>query len=194
MQENDANSGLGALVNDVSRLLRRRFDQRAKDLGLTRAQYYLLGRLSRHEGINQAGLADLLEVEPITLARLVDRMEKGGWIERRPDPADRRARRLFLTEKSRPMLGRMRRIAAAVYDEALHELAPGERRDLIDLLQRTRAGLSAVLAEAAERSGHARPQRHSAERRPALAQPVQGQPVERRRNGAAPPRNGAGRG
>lgn len=137
----DPNRSLGALVNDVARLLRKRFDQRAKDLGLTPAQYYLLGKLSRNEGINQVGLADLLEIEPITLARLVDRMETGGWLERRADPADRRARRLFLTAKSHPVLTRMRGIASGVYEEALEGLASERREQLIDSLLLARRNL-----------------------------------------------------
>ncbi|MCW5772756.1 MAG: MarR family transcriptional regulator [Rhodospirillaceae bacterium] len=144
----DPNRSLGWLIGDVSRLLRKRFDLRARDLGLTRAQYYLLGKLSRHEGINQVGLADMLEVEPITLARLVDRMENGGWIERRPDPADRRARRLYLTGKSHPVLERMQAIANAVYDEALAELPAASREKLIDTLQQVRRNLAEIGADA----------------------------------------------
>jgi len=119
MENHDQSPTLGSLLNEVSRLIRKKFDQRAKDLALTRAQYYLLAKLSRNEGINQVGLADLLEVEPISAARLVDRMEAGGWVVRRPDPADRRARRLFLTAKSRPVIERMRKIANGIYDEAI---------------------------------------------------------------------------
>lgn len=137
----DLNRSLGGLVSDVARLLRKRFDQRAKDLGLRPAQYYLLGKLARNEGINQVGLAEILEIEPITLARLVDRMEAGGWLERRPDPADRRARRLYLTKKSRPVLARMRVIASGVYEEALTGLAPAARERLIDALVRARRNL-----------------------------------------------------
>lgn len=134
MNGTDINRSLGGLVSDVARLFRKRFDQRAKDLGLRPAQYYLLGKLSRNEGINQVGLADLLEVEPITLARLVDRMEAGGWIERRPDPADRRARRLYLTAKSRPVLQRMRAIAGGVYEDAMLGLPEPAREALIEAL------------------------------------------------------------
>jgi len=78
----------GFLVNDVARLFGRRFDHNGRRLGLTRAQCRTLGYLARNEGINQAGLADLLEIRPMTLVRQIDRMEEAGWIERRPDPAD----------------------------------------------------------------------------------------------------------
>jgi MarR family transcriptional regulator for hemolysin len=142
MENNDADPGLGSLLNDVSRLIRKKFDQRAKDLQLTRAQYYLLAKLSRNEGINQVGLADLLEVEPISTARLVDRMEAGGWVERRADPADRRARRLFLTRKSRPVIDRMRKIANVIYDEALDGLDRAAREQLIAALMHARRNLS----------------------------------------------------
>ncbi|HEX6012301.1 MAG TPA: MarR family transcriptional regulator, partial [Geminicoccaceae bacterium] len=98
---NDAAPTLGFLLSDAARLFRRRFDQKARPFGLTRAQWQVLARLARHEGINQAGLADLLDLEPITLCRQIDRMEEGGWVTRRPDPGDRRARLLFLTDKAR---------------------------------------------------------------------------------------------
>ena len=89
--------GVGALLVEVGRLLRRNFNRRAQELGLTQAQWQALAHLSRKQGINQACLADLLEVQPITLARLIDRLAAAGWVERRPDPADRRAQRLYLT-------------------------------------------------------------------------------------------------
>lgn len=142
MDNLDANASLGSLLNDVSRLIRKRFDQRARDLRLTRAQYYLLAKLSRHEGINQVGLAELLEVEPISAARLVDRMELAGWVERRPDPADRRARRLFLAPKARPVIERMRAIAAGIYEEALAGVGPADRKRLMALLAHARRNLS----------------------------------------------------
>src|SRR5207244_13203899 len=111
----DLNRSFGFLVNDVARLFGRRFDHngRRRRLGLTRAQCRTLGYLARNEGINQAGLADLLEIRPMTLVRQIDRMEDDGWIERRPDPADRRARRPFLTATAWPVLGRIPNVATA---------------------------------------------------------------------------------
>src|ERR1700752_4303592 len=125
----DLERSFGFLVSDGARLFGRRFDHNGRRLGLTRAQCRTLGYLARNEGINQAGLADLLEIRPMTLVRQIDRMEEAGWIERRPDPADRRARRLFLTAKARPILGRIWNVA----DEA---------ETLIDLLHRVHATLS----------------------------------------------------
>ena len=89
----------GALLIDSARLLRQRFDQRARAMGLTRAQWNVLSHLYRNDGINQAGLADLMEVEPITVGRQLDRMEEAGWIARQPDPSDRRVRRIYMTRQ-----------------------------------------------------------------------------------------------
>ncbi len=133
----------GYLVHDVARLFARRFNQRALlFLGLTRSQCRVLGYLARHEGINQAGLADLLEIKPMTLVRQIDRMEEDGWIERRPDPADRRARRLVLTEKARPILARILDLSAEIRREAFADLSEEEGRHLIDLLRRVHGNLA----------------------------------------------------
>jgi DNA-binding MarR family transcriptional regulator len=138
----DLDRSFGFLVNDVARLFGRRFSHNGRRLGLTRAQCRTLARIARHEGINQAGLADLLEVRPMTLVRQIDRMEDAGWIERRPDPADRRARLLFLTDKARPILGRIRAVANETRDEALTGLSPPEKAQLVALLTRVHATLS----------------------------------------------------
>jgi DNA-binding MarR family transcriptional regulator len=139
----DLDRSFGFLVHDVARLFARRFNQRALlFLGLTRAQCKVLGYLARNEGINQAGLADLLEIKPMTLVRQIDRMEEDGWIERRPDPADRRARRLVLTEKARPILARILDLSNEVRNQAFAGLSEAERRHLIDLIARVHGNLS----------------------------------------------------
>ena len=139
----DLNRSFGFLVHDVARLFGRRFNQRALlFLGLTRAQCKVLGYLARNEGINQAGLADLLEIKPMTLVRQIDRMEEDGWIERRPDPTDRRAHRLFLTEKARLILARILDLSNEVRTEAFAGLSKAEGRHLIDLLARVHGNLS----------------------------------------------------
>src|SRR5215510_7137590 len=89
---------LGFLIHDVARLLRRRFEQQARDLGLTRSQWQVLVWLAQHEGIHQGGLAELLEIEPITLARIVDKLVDAGLVERRTHARDRRIRLLHLTD------------------------------------------------------------------------------------------------
>src|SRR3974390_3306406 len=113
----------GFLVHDVARLFGRRFNQRALlFLGLTRAQCKVRASPARNEGINQAGLAYLLEMKPMTLVRQIDRMEEDGWIERQPQPGDRRARRLVLTEKARPILARILDLSNTVRHEAFADL------------------------------------------------------------------------
>ncbi len=149
----------GYLVSDVARLLRRVFDQRARTVGLSLAQGRALIYLAHHEGINQSGLAELLEVQPISLARLLDRMETTGWIERRPDPADRRAHRLHLTDKARPMLALIRDLAAQSRAEALLDLSDGEKDVLMRLLARVHDNLSSREPDDAPRlplAGHGR--------------------------------------
>ena len=140
----DLDRSFGFLINEVARLFGRRFDHNAQRcrLGLTRAQCRIIGYLARNEGINQAGLADLLEVRPMTLVRQIDRMELTGWIERRADPGDRRARRLFLTEKGRRVMSRIWDIASDTRDEALARLPAADGERVIALLQRVRETLS----------------------------------------------------
>ncbi len=125
---------VGFLLHDVSRLLRKRFDRRARALGLTRAQWRVLAHLAPRQGINQSALAEILEVENITLGRHVDRLEQTGWVERRPDPDDRRVWRLFLTDKSRPILDQMEILAVETQEEAMASLSEGERHGLMALL------------------------------------------------------------
>jgi MarR family transcriptional regulator, transcriptional regulator for hemolysin len=135
---------MGFLLHDVARLMRKRFEQHARTnaLGLTRSQASVLGRLSRQEGINQVTLAQLLELEPITLVRLLDRLQAAGLIERRPDPSDRRAYTLYLTARARPLLDRVALIARDVYDEALNGLSPPERQQLVTMLEMMKGNLT----------------------------------------------------
>jgi DNA-binding MarR family transcriptional regulator len=138
--------GLSLLVQDVGRLLRRQIDQRAQALGLTSAQWRVLSAIVRaevlnHEPHNQASLAEQLEVEPITLSRLVDRMESAKLIERRPDPGDRRAYRLFLTDAARPLVADFRAIAHECLTAALAGVSESEIEAVVDVLTRVRANL-----------------------------------------------------
>ncbi|MGE0717730.1 MAG: MarR family winged helix-turn-helix transcriptional regulator [Alphaproteobacteria bacterium] len=132
---------LGFLLHDVARLLRKRFDRRARVLGLSRAQWWVLVHLSRNEGIHQGGLAEILEVEPITLARHIDRLEASGHVERRPDDRDRRLKRLFLTDAAAPVLERMRDLGAETREEALVGLGPQARERLITVLEKMKSNL-----------------------------------------------------
>jgi MarR family transcriptional regulator, transcriptional regulator for hemolysin len=138
----DPERSFGFLLHDIARLMRKKFDQRARGLGLSRSQWQVLVHLSRHEGINQSGLAEILEIENITLGRLIDRMEEAGWVERRPDRNDRRARLLFMTKKVEPVMERMRELAEETRNEALEGLGSAEREALLDALTHIRANLS----------------------------------------------------
>lgn len=126
---------LGFLMSDVSRLMRRRFDERARRSGATGAQWRTLKILERHEGLNQGRLAELLEVEPITCSRMIDRLQDAGLVDRRPDPSDRRAWKLHLTPKARPILEELRAVAAGMIEEALQGLNARERSALIAALE-----------------------------------------------------------
>jgi DNA-binding MarR family transcriptional regulator len=133
---------LGTMVADVSHLMRRAFDERARSSGLSRPQWRVLTMLRRHEGINQGGLAELVEVEPITLCRMVDRLQEAELVERRADPSDRRAWRLHLTDKARALLEEMRPMAFNLFDDAMTGLDAAERSDLFRMLERIRTNLS----------------------------------------------------
>jgi DNA-binding MarR family transcriptional regulator len=133
---------IGVLVSDAARLLRRRFDARARRIGVSRAQWQVLIALSRSEGINQAALAERLEVETITVGRMVDRLEEAGLVERRADPADRRAWRLFLTARAHPLLAELQAVAMQVRAEMLAGFDAAEQAALHGLLLRLRANLA----------------------------------------------------
>lgn len=145
---------LGFLISDVSRLMRRRFDERARQVGATRAQWRTLTTLSRNEGINQGALADLLEVEPITLCRMIDRLEESDLVERRRDPADRRAWQLFLTDKSKPILEELRGLADDLFDQMLVGMDEPAREALVGSLELMRANLGTLPAPRTTEAAH----------------------------------------
>ncbi|MBZ9856288.1 MarR family transcriptional regulator [Mesorhizobium sp. CA13] len=122
------------VLHDVARLLRKRFEQRSRTSGLTRAQWQVLALLSLHEGIHQNKLADLIEIVPITLARLLDKMEARGFIERRPNPSDRRAWLLYLTPQARPLIEVMRSNGQKTRNEAFAGLPPETQQQLLQTL------------------------------------------------------------
>src|SRR5689334_18003827 len=138
---NVSRAALGFLISDVSRLLRRDFDRRAHHLGLSQAQWRVLARLTRCEGINHASLAEQLEIQPISLTRLIDRMQASGWVERRPDPKDRRALRLFLTPKAQPLIAELFRLGEQTRTAALDGLSEIESRALLEYLHRVKLNL-----------------------------------------------------
>jgi DNA-binding MarR family transcriptional regulator len=133
---------IGSMIAQVARLMRRSFDERARSIGVTRPQWQVLSLLARHEGINQGGLAELLEVEPITLGRMIDRLQEAAVVERRPDPADRRAWRLFLTDKGNQLIDDMRPLALETLETALDGVDPARRDEMLVALDRMRGNLS----------------------------------------------------
>jgi MarR family transcriptional regulator for hemolysin len=135
---------LSFLLHDVARLQRKRCEQRARNAGLPSAQWQAIACLAKNEGINQAGLAELLEIEPITLVRTLDRLAERGLIERRPDPSDRRSWLLFLKDAARPLLAVMQRIGEATRAEALAGVSEGERMHLVESLIRIKTNLTAA--------------------------------------------------
>lgn len=142
MKPENLERSIGLLIHDVSRLLRRRFELRLKSDGLTRGQWSVLVHLSRCEGINQISLAEILEIEPISLVRMLDRLEAAGWVERRMDPADRRARLLYLRPEASEALEPVWTIGAEVREEALSGVSPAERDQLIEVLLLMKENLS----------------------------------------------------
>ena len=145
---------LGFLIHDVQRLMRKRFEARASGLGLSSAQWRLMVRVAKEEGITQARLAELLEIEPISVSRLVDRMEEGGWIQRRQDAADRRVRMIFPTEKASAAYADVKSLAGEVYEESLTGVPPQERRMLIRVLDTIVQNLTDGEASSLEKIGN----------------------------------------
>lgn len=133
---------LGTMVAQVSRLMRRAFDERARSIGVTRPQWQVLTLLTLHAGINQGGLAEILEVEPITLGRMIDRLQEAELVERRPDPADRRAWRLHLTDKGSSLIEQLKPLAFETFEEALDGIPSPDRDHLMGMLSQIRSNLS----------------------------------------------------
>ena len=148
----DLNRQLGFLLKDTSRRYTRRFEERAQALSLTLPQCRALLHLQNNEGMSQKRLSELTELDPMTLVRILDRMEADGWVQRRFDPTDRRAHTLWLTAKSGPVLEHIARLIADTRAETLHGLSNEERTKLIELLERVHANLAALPPLTAEKS------------------------------------------
>ena len=142
MQRDDLDRTFGFLVHDIGRLMRREFERRVRDMGFTRNQWRVLAHLRRVDGINQSQLADRMDVEPIALVRLLDKLEKGGYVRRKQDPQDRRAYLLYLTEKAGPLIERLEAISLDLRQEMLGHLSADERDSLIDMLMRIKSRMT----------------------------------------------------
>jgi MarR family transcriptional regulator for hemolysin len=141
---------LAFLLSDAARLLRTCADQEARRFGMTRAQWAVLFRLERAQGLKQSELADLLEVQPITLTRLIDRLCDNGLIERRSDPTDRRAKRLFLTPAAKPVLERLTAVSEEMMAQVLAGLDRPAREATVTALGAVKANLRQMLEERAD--------------------------------------------
>ena len=130
-------------IGETAHALRRAFDRRAASLGVTRAQWKVLFRLTRMPGLRQVELADMLDVEPITLSRIVDRLEEAGHVERVADPTDRRAWRLQVTEKAKPLVTRLRALGSELVEEAFEGVDRDEIERVREVLAQVRDNVAA---------------------------------------------------
>src|SRR5215468_7410848 len=151
---------LAFLLSDTARLLRTCADQEARRFGMTRAQWGVLFRLQRAEGLKQSELADILEVQPITLTRLIDRLCDNGLIERRSDPNDRRAKRLFLTPAAKPVLERLTAVTEEMMAQVLAGLDRPAREATVAALDAIKANLRQMMEERADGESNPLEQRY----------------------------------
>jgi DNA-binding MarR family transcriptional regulator len=129
-------------VGETAHALRKAFDRRAVGLGVTRAQWKVLFKLTRYPGLRQIELADMLDIEPITLSRIIDRLEEGGLVERVADPADRRAWRLHVTVKAQPLVEKLRALASEMTANAFAGIDPKDIEITRRVLARVRENAS----------------------------------------------------
>ena len=141
----DSHRGAGFLLTDSARLLRKLIDRRLQPLGLSRAQWSVLAILSNHEGVSQSQISHELEIEKSTAGRLIDQVEKSGWIERRPIPGDRRLWSIHLTERARQLLVEVESVILHAREEMLRGLSDEQQQALTDLLQTVKSNLSDAL-------------------------------------------------
>jgi MarR family transcriptional regulator, transcriptional regulator for hemolysin len=132
------------LLNDVTLLLRKHFDRRAVEFGLTRAQWRATKMLHHREGLRQNELAEYLEMEPIAVGRVIDRLQSAGFVERRADPKDRRAWRLYLTAQAHEVMEGMERIARGLRRDATAGIAVGELQQALAVIERIKENLQAL--------------------------------------------------
>jgi DNA-binding MarR family transcriptional regulator len=128
-------NSFGFVLSDISRLARKEFDRRVRDLGLTRAQWLVLAHLARRPGCTQSELAESLQLEKITVSRHAERLAREGWIERRDHAEDGRAYHLYVSKKSEPLIDRLATVADELREEYMEGLPRGRRDALMhDLL------------------------------------------------------------
>jgi len=155
----------GFLLKELSRRYVQRFEVRAREISLNLAQCKALVRLEKNEGVSQARLAELAEVDAMTMVRILDRMEADGLLERRPDPADRRARCLYLTAKAKPLLDEIWRLSDATRAEVFAGIGKQERDVCIGVLERIHANLIRL-------EGKAGPDESGPKAKPSITSPL----------------------
>ena len=133
---------LGFLIHDVSRLRRNAFDRLMRPLGVTRSQWWVLAHVSRHDGMTQTELAELLDVGKVTLGGLIDRLEAGGLVMRRPDKIDRRVKRIFLTSRTDQLFKQMHAAESQLKVELLKGISQTECDQLFSILSRMKHNLA----------------------------------------------------
>ncbi len=143
MAPTDKNT-FGFLVTDVTRLMRKHFDRRAVRFQMTRAQWRALKRLHYSEGMRQNELAEQLEMEPIAVGRVIDRLQNAGFVERRADPADRRAWRLYLTARAHAVVDDMELISNELFRQAQRGISAADMKTMISVLGRMKLNLNAL--------------------------------------------------
>lgn len=148
---NDRLRNCGFLLKEVSRRYVLRFEVRAREISLNLVQAKALARLEKNQGVSQARLAELAEFDPMTMVRILDRMEADGLLERRPDPADRRARCLYLTAKAKPILSEIWRLSDEVRAELFTGVSKADREVFMSVLERIHENVSGLEGKPADR-------------------------------------------
>ena len=138
----DLSRSLGFLVHDVARLMRREFDRRVKHLGLTRSQWFVVAHLFRTDGQTQRNLADELDMQRAPLSKLLDRLETGGWVERRADPDDRRANRIYITKKIDALMIEGVAVGENLINDIFSGIDEGAREEFLTVLAQAKSNLT----------------------------------------------------
>lgn len=149
-EQDNWDARLGFLMHDVSRLRRSVFDEFMKPMGLTRSQWWILAHLSRHDGMIQSDLANVLDLGKAALGGLLDRLEASQLIERRADASDRRVKRIHLTSKGSRAVQDMKVKSHEVSERILHGLSVEQRHALTDSLALVKSNLLALRGDAGE--------------------------------------------
>ena len=140
-------------LGELQRLVRAYADRQAARYGITRAQWAVLAKVERFEGMKQTELAEQMEMQPITLTRLIDRLCDNGWIERRSDDSDRRVNRLYLRKAARPLLGKLSGLRSELTATALEGISPSEAQRLLTQLETIKENVRRAIQSEGEESG-----------------------------------------